>query len=99
MLTEDHPPKDAPVPGIYKHYKGPEYRVLGMARHSETEEWMVVYQALYGSRGYWLRPLVLWLEPVNSPTEVDSSEQKKPAHTIRFQLMEESELSLTQLTD
>ena len=35
-------------PGVYRHYKGPEYRVFGVARHSETEEWVVFYQALYG---------------------------------------------------
>ena len=56
-------PENAPVPGRYKHYKGPEYQVLGMARHSETEEWLVVYQALYGERGTWVRPLTLWQEP------------------------------------
>ena len=38
-------------PGLYRHYKGPQYRVFGSARHSETEEWMVVYQALYGDFG------------------------------------------------
>ncbi len=56
-------PDNAPVPGRYKHYKGPEYQVLGMARHSETEEWLVVYQALYAERGTWVRPLSLWQEP------------------------------------
>ena len=56
-------PENAPVPGRSKHYKGPEYQVLGMARHSETEEWLVVYQALYAERGIWVRPLTLWQEP------------------------------------
>ena len=56
-------PENAPVPGRYKHYKGPEYQVLGMARHSETEEWLVVYQDLYAERGIWVRPLTLWQEP------------------------------------
>ena len=51
-------------PGIYRHYKGWLYRVLFLARHSETEEAMVVYQALYGERGYWVRPLSLFLERV-----------------------------------
>ena len=51
-------------PGIYRHYKGGLYRVLFLARHSETEEAMVVYQALYGERGYWVRPLSLFLERV-----------------------------------
>lgn len=44
-------------PGLYRHYKGPEYRVFGVARHSETEEELVVYQALYGEYGLWVRPL------------------------------------------
>ncbi len=52
------------IPGNYRHYKGNEYRVLFMARHSETEEWLVVYQALYGERGYWVRPASMWLERV-----------------------------------
>ncbi len=51
-------------PGIYRHHKGGLYRVLFLARHSETEEVMVVYQALYGERGYWVRPLSLFLERV-----------------------------------
>ncbi len=54
-----------------------------MARHSETEEWLVVYQALYGERGFWLRPLSLWLQPVNGDaTTRDSS------HIERFTLLE-----------
>ncbi len=51
-------------PGVYRHYKGGLYRVLFLARHSETEEEMVVYQALYGEKGYWVRPLALFLAPV-----------------------------------
>ena len=51
-------------PGLYRHYKGKDYRVLYMARHSETEEWMVVYQALYGDRGIWVRPASMWDEEV-----------------------------------
>ena len=51
-------------PGVYRHHKGGLYRVLFLARHSETEEVMVVYQALYGERGYWVRPLSLFLERV-----------------------------------
>lgn len=62
-------PPNAPSPGIYRHYKGSMYQVLGMARHSESEEWLVVYQALYGERGFWLRPLTLWLESVTSGDE------------------------------
>lgn len=48
--------------GKYRHYKGNEYRVLYLARHSETLEDMVVYQALYGERGIWVRPAVMWNE-------------------------------------
>ncbi|RJG13707.1 DUF1653 domain-containing protein [Pseudomonas cavernicola] len=51
-------------PGLYRHYKGPEYRVFGVARHSETEEQVVVYQALYGDYGLWVRPLSMFLETV-----------------------------------
>ncbi|CAD5108834.1 DUF1653 domain-containing protein [Zestomonas carbonaria] len=51
-------------PGLYRHYKGPEYRVFGTARHSETEEELVVYQALYGEYGLWVRPLGMFLETV-----------------------------------
>ena len=51
-------------PGRYRHFKGREYRVLCTARHSETLEPMVVYQALYGERGIWVRPAAMWGEHV-----------------------------------
>ena len=51
-------------PGRWRHFKGGEYQVLGLARHSETGEEYVVYQALYGERGYWVRPASMWLETV-----------------------------------
>jgi hypothetical protein len=51
-------------PGIYRHYKGPQYRVFGVARHSETEQEVVFYQALYGEQGLWVRPLDMFLESV-----------------------------------
>ncbi len=51
-------------PGLYRHYKGPEYRVYGVASHSETEEQMVVYRALYGDYGLWVRPLSMFCETV-----------------------------------
>jgi cupin 2 domain-containing protein len=54
----------APVPGRYRHYKGNEYTVLGVARHSETLEELVVYRQEYGDRGLWVRPRQMFLETV-----------------------------------
>ena len=51
-------------PGRYRHFKGNEYQVLGVARHSETEEEMVVYRALYGEGGLWVRPAAMWSEMI-----------------------------------
>ena len=51
--------------GIYRHYKGNLYEVLMTAQHSETEEWMVVYKALYGEKGTWVRPYDMFTEKVN----------------------------------
>ena len=51
-------------PGIYRHYKGNEYQVLGVARHSETDEHYVVYRPQYGERGLWIRPLTMFTETV-----------------------------------
>ena len=56
---------DAPKPGIYRHFKGNYYRLMMVALHSETREPMAVYQALYGERGYWVRPLAMWGETVD----------------------------------
>ncbi len=53
-----------PRPGRYRHYKGNEYRVLGLARHSETLEPLVVYEALYGERGLWVRPATMFTEAI-----------------------------------
>jgi len=50
--------------GKYRHFKGNEYRVLYIAKHSETLEPMVVYQALYGEGGVWVRPASMWNETV-----------------------------------
>ena len=50
--------------GRYRHFKGMEYEVLGVARHSETLEEMVVYRALYGEGGLWVRPAAMFLETV-----------------------------------
>lgn len=57
-------PPDAPAPGRYRHYKGNEYTVLGVARHSETLEWLVVYRPEYGERALWVRPLAMFVENV-----------------------------------
>ena len=54
----------SPTAGIYRHYKGQRYRVLGTARHSETMEEVVVYQALYGDFGLWVRPAAMFCETV-----------------------------------
>ena len=51
-------------PGRYRHFKGGEYEVLGTALHSETKEPMVVYRALYGEGGLWVRPAGMWSEHV-----------------------------------
>ena len=69
------------INGIYKHYKGNKYKVLGIAKHSETLEEMVVYQALYGEMGVWVRPLSMWSEEVY----VDGK------NVLRFMLTEEKD--------
>ncbi|WP_166253274.1 DUF1653 domain-containing protein [Marinobacter salicampi] len=51
-------------PGVYRHYKGRNYEVIGTARHSETEEYMVVYRCLYGDHSLWVRPLAMFRETV-----------------------------------
>ena len=50
--------------GIYQHYKGPQYKVFYVATHSETQEPLVIYQALYGEHGMWARPLSMFLKTV-----------------------------------
>jgi hypothetical protein len=55
--------------GRYRHYKGKEYTVIGVARHSETEEELVVYRKEYDDHGLWVRPKAMFLETV----EVDGS--------------------------
>lgn len=53
-----------PEPGRYQHYKGNFYRVLGIARHSESNELLVIYQPEYGEQGLWARPLAMFMESV-----------------------------------
>ena len=52
------------LPGKYRHFKGNEYEVLYIAKHSETMEDMVVYRALYGEHGVWVRPASMWNETI-----------------------------------
>lgn len=59
--------------GIYRHFKGNHYRLLVLAKHSETQEDMVVYQALYGEGGVWVRPLAMW----NEPAEVEGQKVQR----------------------
>ena len=56
--------------GLYRHFKGGEYEVVGLARHSETLAWHVVYRALYGDGGLWVRPAAMFLESVAHGGEV-----------------------------
>lgn len=53
-------------PGRYRHYKGKDYQVIGVAKHSETEEDLVVYRALYGAGGLWVRPLEMFGEKIKT---------------------------------
>jgi hypothetical protein len=55
-MTDDLPPLPHITPGRYRHYKGGEYEVLAVARHSETLEAQVVYRPLYNDSGWWVRP-------------------------------------------
>jgi len=59
--------------GIYRHYKGNEYDVIGFSKHSETLEDMVIYKALYGNGGIWVRPLSMW----DNPIEIDGKTVKR----------------------
>ena len=52
-------------PGLYRHFKGNLYKLIGVAKHSETLEPMVVYQAMYDEGGLWVRPAAMWTELVD----------------------------------
>ena len=67
-------------PGTYRHFKGNYYEVVGTAHHSETMEEMVVYRALYGEHGLWVRPASMWEEVVD----------RDGYHGPRFQYVEEA---------
>ena len=64
MTDNDLPPLIETPTGLYRHYKGGLYRVLGTVRHSETLEPMTLYQALYGQQGLWVRPAAMFGETV-----------------------------------
>lgn len=71
------------VKGIYRHYKGNLYEVLGVARHSETLEHLVIYKTLYGDFSTWVRPLDMFQESV----------EKDGQQVARFEFVEPSEES------
>ena len=52
--------------GKYRHYKGKDYEVFGLVRHSETDEWLVHYRTLYGDKSHWVRPLAMFDEEVTT---------------------------------
>ena len=64
MTDDDLPPLPGLPTGRYRHYKGGEYEVIGTVRHSETLEPLVLYRALYGARGLWVRPAAMFAEEV-----------------------------------
>lgn len=59
------PPLPTVIPGRYRHYKGNDYEVIGVARHSETLEAMVIYRPLYNDSGLWIRPHAMFFELVD----------------------------------
>lgn len=63
-MAANSTPDDLVAAGIYKHYKGQLYQVLHCGRHSETEEWFVIYQCLYGDFSIWVRPLSMFQEKI-----------------------------------
>lgn len=73
MSQSDLPSLPTLAPGRYRHYKGKEYEVIGVARHSETLEPMVVYRPLYNDSGLWVRPFAMFVEQVTT----DDGEQPR----------------------
>lgn len=64
MSMENLPPLIITPPGLYRHYKGNLYEVVGTVRHSETLEPLTLYRALYGEHGLWVRPAAMFMEDV-----------------------------------
>jgi cyclomaltodextrinase len=64
LLPSFSPTAQSLKKGLYEHYRGGRYEVISIARHSETLEELVVYRALYGDQGYWVRPLQMFCEEV-----------------------------------
>ena len=79
MTHDDLPPLPPLRLGLYRHYKGGEYEVVAAARHSESLDPMVVYKPLYEDRGWWVRPLRMFLEDV----EIDGRRQPRFAYLGR----------------
>jgi hypothetical protein len=63
-MSTDLPPLPVAPPGRYRHYKGDEYELVGVARHSETLEPLVVYRPLYNATGLWVRPYAMFFESI-----------------------------------
>lgn len=63
-MSTELPPLIETVPGLYRHYKGLLYQVVGTVRHSESLEPMTLYRALYGEQGFWVRPAAMFNEDV-----------------------------------
>lgn len=63
-MSQELPPLIETPPGLYQHYKGMRYEVIGTVRHSETLEPMTLYRALYGENGLWVRPAAMFNEEV-----------------------------------
>lgn len=74
--------REVQINRVYRHFKGDHYLVVDLARHSETGEKYVVYRKLYGDGGLWVRPLAMFLEPVDKTKYPDAKQE------YRFQLLD-----------
>ncbi|GAB2889103.1 DUF1653 domain-containing protein [Uliginosibacterium flavum] len=72
-MSSDLPPLPSLPLGKYRHYKGGEYEVMGVARHSETLEALVMYRPLYNDTGWWVRPFAMFMEEI----EIDGQRQPR----------------------